>query len=268
MKYLFDHQKDFLRRFNKAKAIFLFFDYDGTLTPIVKKPEWATLPKVNKRVIKKLIKKKWSSVVVVSGRALKDVKKLVGIKGITYAGNHGLELEGPKLKYLNKKALVLKKKLDLIHSQLVDELGGFSKVLIEHKGLTLSVHYRLVKSKRIVRKVFKTIDEITKKYVQQEKIRISHGKKVVEIKPNIGWNKGKIVLWLLKYFRGRISSKNYLAIYLGDDTTDEDAFKVLKTNGIGIFVGNPRKRSQAKFYLENTKQVTEFLETISQRGNG
>lgn len=267
MKYLFDYKGDFLRRFNKAKVVFLFFDYDGTLTPIVKKPEWATLSQSNKCLIKKLTRKKWGRVAVVSGRALKDVKKLVGLKGIIYAGNHGLELSGPGLKYLHKKALVFKKQLNIIHRQLVKELGGFSKVLIEHKGLTLSVHYRLVKSKGIVNKVFKTIDKITQSYVQQKKIRISHGKKVVEIKPKIGWNKGKIVLWLIKYFRNKVSSRRYLPIYLGDDTTDEDAFKVLKKKGIGIFVGDSKKRSQAKFYLKNTREVTDFLELISQRGN-
>ncbi len=265
MKYLFDCQEDFFRRFERAKVVFLFFDYDGTLTPIVKKPELATLPLENRLVIKKLVKKRWSRVAVVSGRSLKNVKKMVGIKGIVYAGNHGLELEGPGLKYFNIKASVFKKHLDAIHKQLVSRLEGYSKILIEHKGLTLSVHYRLEKSKNRVRKVFKIIDEATASYVKQGKVRISHGKKVVEMKPKIDWNKGKIVLWLIKYFRKKSSTTTYLPIYLGDDITDEDAFKVLTRKGIGIFVGDAKRKSLAKFYLKNTKQVTDFLEKISLR---
>jgi len=265
MKYLFDCQEDFFRRFKRAKEVFLFFDYDGTLTPIVKKPELAILPPENKRRIKKLISKRWSRVAVVSGRSLKNVKRMVGVKGIVYAGNHGLELEGPGLKYFNRKASVFKKHLDIIYRILTDKLKGYSKILIEHKGLTLSVHYRLEKSKNRVRKVFKIIDEATDSYVKQKKVRISHGKKVVEIKPKIDWNKGKIVLWLIKYFRKKSSTTNYLPIYLGDDTTDEDAFKVLTRKGIGIFVGGVKRKSLAKFYLKNTRQVTDFLEKISRR---
>lgn len=281
MRYLFDCWKDFLQQLKKAKVVFLFFDYDGTLTPIVKKPELATLPYKTKHLLKKLINQDWSKVAIISGRSLKDIKKLIGIKGIIYAGNHGLELEGSKLKYTNKRALMLKKYLDIIYNQLVEELKGYSKLLIEHKGLTLSVHYRIEKNKDRLKKIFKILNNITDSYVKQKKIRITHGKKVVEIKPKISWNKGKIVLWLLKYFKQNSPSKNTLSIYLGDDATDEDVFGVLRKRGIGIFVGDSKKKSRfhlrsagsrkerslhagtlAKFYLSNTEQVVDFLERI------
>lgn len=264
MKHLFHNWQDFLRDFQKAKVIALFFDYDGTLTPIVKKPELAALSNSNRLLIKKIASKGWSRVSIVSGRTLRDVKAMVGVKGVIYAGNHGLELEGPKLKYINKKAAIIQKKyLDVIYSQLRDKLDKYSKILIEHKGLTLSVHYRLEKDASRVKKVFKIIDEATRSYVKQKRLRITHGKKVVEIKPKINWHKGKIVQWLLRYFRQKSPSGCILPIYLGDDTTDEDAFKVLRKSGIGIFVGSPKVKSLAKYYLRNTTEASEFLEKIA-----
>lgn len=267
MEYLFDCWQDFLRDLQKAKAVALFFDYDGTLTPIVKRPELATLSKNNRLLIKKIARKSWAKVSVVSGRTLKNVKKLVGVKGIIYAGNHGLELEGPKLKYTNKKAEIIQKKcINVVYRQLKDELGSYSKILIEHKGLTLSVHYRLEKDVGKVKKVFKIINGATRSYIKKKKLRVTHGKKVVEIKPKINWHKGKIVQWLLRYFKQNSSSKNILPIYLGDDTTDEDAFKVLRKKGIGIFVGNPKVKSLAKYYLRDTTEVSGVLERIVQQG--
>lgn len=263
MKYLFDYWKDFQKKLNRVKFVFLFFDYDGTLTPIVSKPELAILSYRTRHLLKKLINQNWSRVAVISGRSLRDVKKLVNLRGIIYAGNHGLELEGPGLKYVNKKALIFKKYQDAIYSQLVASLRAYSRIFIEHKGLTLSIHYRLEKNKNTLKKVFKVIDSTTSSYVRRKNLIITHGKKVVEIKPRISWNKGKIVLWLLKYLNRKESLRNVLPIYLGDDTTDEDAFRVLKKRGIGIFVGNPKKKSLAEFYLRNTAQVVDFVKKIN-----
>ncbi|MFH1621981.1 MAG: trehalose-phosphatase [Candidatus Omnitrophota bacterium] len=260
MKYLFDCWNDFLELFYKARVVCMFFDYDGTLTPIVNKPELAILPLQTKKLLSRLAKKRWSRLAIVSGRSLKNVKKLVGLKKVIYAGNHGLELQGPRIKFTNKKAVAIRKCLDVIYDSLVDELKGNPRILIEHKGLTLSVHYRLEKNKNKINKVFKTVEQLTLSYVRKKALRISHGKKVIEIKPRIDWNKGKVVLWLLKYFK---QNKNSLSIYLGDDTTDEDAFRVLRNKGIGIFIGDPsKKKTQAKFYLRNTRQVADFLSKI------
>ena len=262
MKYLFNYWKDFCKRLRKAEVIFLFFDYDGTLTPIVKKPELAVLSHKMKCLLKKLTSQKWTKVTVVSGRSLKDVKNVVGLNRIAYAGNHGLELEGLKLKYTNKKALKIKRDLDAIYNRLVENLSIYSKLLIEHKGLTLSVHYRLEKNKKRLNRIFKILKNTTDIYVKQKKIRLAYGKKVVEIRPRINWNKGKIVLWLLEYFKQKTPLRNTLSIYLGDDTTDEDAFNILRKRGVGIFVGSPKRKSLAKFYLRNTEEVANFLEKI------
>ena len=262
MKYLFSNWQSFYKRLKKAKAIFLFLDYDGTLTPIVKKPELAILSSRMRALLEKNAHKQRTEVAIISGRSLKNIKNLVNIKNISYVGNHGLELEGPRLKYTNSNALRIKRYLDKIYKELAKALSGFKGVLIEHKGLTLSIHYRLLKGKNSLAEVLKIIRRATKTFIKQKKIKITHGKKVVEIKPKINWDKGKIVLWLLNYLKKKKPWEDTLSIYLGDDTTDEDVFNVLRNRGIGIFVGNSDKKSLAKFYLKNTKEVAIFLNRI------
>lgn len=103
--------------------------------------------------------------------------------------------------------------------------------------------------------------EITTFYLARNKIRIKRGKMVLEIRPPVEWDKGKVVLWLLGRQKFVLQDKSFIPIYIGDDTTDEDAFDVLKDKGLTIFVGEP-KVSSAQYYLKNTDEVKEFLEMI------
>lgn len=242
------------------KYIMLFLDYDGTLTPIVSTPDKAFISQEVKDLLNKLSKSPMCKLAIISGRALKDIKNIIGLKGIIYSGNHGLEIEGPKIKFEPLVSLRYKAILEQIKNDLNKRLSSINGAFVEDKGLSLSLHYRLVDKKNIpqVKTIF---HETIILYLVRNKIKIKTGKMVLEMRPPSEWDKGKIVLWLLVRQKFALKDKDVVPIYIGDDTTDEDAFKVLKNNGITIFVGKP-KPSYAQYYLKDTNEVKEFLKRI------
>jgi trehalose-phosphatase len=260
MEYLFS-QKEKLGDILSNKFILIFLDYDGTLAPIEESPALATLSSENKDLLKELSQGSNCSLAVISGRSLGDIKSMVGLKGITYAGNHGLEIEGPKIKFENQISPRLKSIIKRIYKDMVSRLSEIKGVLVEDKGLTLSIHYRLV-SKKDMPVFEKIISEVASPYIVRDKINVNSGKKVYEIKPPVKWDKGKVVLWFLARQQFLSGEKNILPIYIGDDITDEDAFKALKRRGLTVFVGEPGG-SEANYYLKNTKEVTQFLRLIA-----
>jgi len=259
MEHLF-FQLNKLKDSLKDKFIFLFLDYDGTLTPIVQSPDKAIIPRNTKEILRGLSKNPHCKVAIISGRALKDIKNKIGLEGIIYAGNHGLEIDGPKIKFkspVSSGYMTILKKIKAILKKKLSKIRG---VIVEDKGLTLSVHYRLVDAKdvRLVKTVF---HEALVYYIVSNRVKIRSGKKVLEIRPPVEWDKGKIVLWLLARLKFSLGKEPCVSIYIGDDVTDEDAFKALKNTGLTVFVGNSRS-SHAKYYLKNTQEVAEFLEQI------
>jgi len=259
MRYLFDDWDKIKKNLNN-KFIALFLDYDGTISPIVERPERALIPKETRQLLWKLLKSPRHKLAIISGRALKDIKKRVDIPGIVYVGNHGLEIEGPKINFKSPISLRYKMILQHIKDELTAKLANIKGVLIEDKGLSLSVHYRLVNRNQIP-KIKTILYEVTILYTVRDKIKIKLGKKVFEIRPAVEWDKGKVVLWLLTRWKFALLDKDILPIYLGDDVTDEDAFGMLKNKGLTIYIGKP-KDSQAKYYLRDTQEVSEFFKKI------
>jgi len=259
MEHLF-FQLNKLKASLKDKFIFLFLDYDGTLTPIVQSPDKAIIPRKTMEILRGLSKIPHCKVAVISGRALKDIKNKIGLEGIIYAGNHGLEIDGPKIKFKTPVSPGYMAILKKIKAVLKKKLSKIKGVIVEDKGLTLSVHYRLVDTKDagLVKTIF---HEALTHYIVSNKIKIRYGKKVLEIRPSLEWDKGKIVLWLLARLKFSLGKEPCVPIYIGDDITDEDAFRALKNTGLTVFVGNPGS-SHAKYYLKNTQEVAEFLEQI------
>ena len=113
---------------------------------------------------------------------------------------------------------------------------------------------------QVVEYMRKIIGEVIRPFLARNKIKLSNGKKVIEIKPQIAWNKGRAVAWLLAREADR-GGQPIMPVYLGDDATDEDAFGILKNKGLTIYIGNP-KDSQAKYYLKDTREVFRFLKNI------
>lgn len=241
-----------------GKKIILFLDYDGTLTPIVDHPREAKLPPSVKKALQHLDRIKAVKICVISGRGLAELKEFVGLPGLVYAGNHGLEFEGPNIRHVHPGALEIRKFLEKISAQLEKALHSIPGILVENKIFTISVHYRRTPPAKIdqAHQLFlKTVQP----HVEKSQVILTEGKKVWEIRPAVQWNKGAMVLWLL----GRELTKSagrVLPIYLGDDQTDEDAFEVVKDRGLGVKItDDPSAPTEAFYFLPSPSAVLEFL---------
>lgn len=251
MVYLFNDWESFSSRIERAKHVFLFLDYDGTLTPIVSTPENARLSNRSRSLLKDLSKDCRFSLAVISGRSLRDIKKTVGLKGIVYAGNHGLEMGHYNRRILRPGISLKRPPLKTIYLALKSGLSHIKGIRVEDKGCTLSVHFRLVRPREraLVKRIF---NRTVKPYLLSKSIRTSSGKMVLEVRPAMDWNKGRAVLHLL-------GKKKGLPVYIGDDVTDIDAFRAIKGKGISIFVGGYKKNIGADYFLRNPKEVEIFL---------
>lgn len=232
----------------------LLLDFDGTLAPIVEIPHLAQMPAPTRAILETLARRRDCTIGVVSGRSLEDVRARVGIEGLVYAGNHGLEISGRGLEFAETRAIDLRDDLAATLEELSGRLARIPGVLIEFKGLTASVHYRLV--------------ALTDRDVVQDLVReaippdhpsllLVRGKLVWELRPRVDWNKGTAVRWI----REKLRLRRAVTIYLGDDRTDEDAFVE-----IGRFVtarvGAPQS-TQAGYHVADTLDVGEFLQWLS-----
>ena len=237
-------------------GVILLSDYDGTLVQISKSPELAVLPREMKELLRALSKS--IKIVVVSGRQLSELKALVGLRKVYYVGNHGFEISGPKMRLVRPEAIRTATMIAQICQRLRERLGSTKGVIIEDKGATASVHYRMVKKSgaAALRRVFaETVDP----YLKTGEIRITTGKKVLEIRPNVDWDKGKAITWIIAQVDPK---RELIPIYMGDDRTDEDAFIALEKSGITVLISKNKRKSHAKFFLKNVHEVKVFLDRL------
>lgn len=241
----------------KGKHPAIFLDYDGTLTPIVERPELAVLSDTMRATVRRL--SELCTVAVISGRDLRDVQKLVGVEELFYAGSHGFDIAGPAGKRVeNQQDLDFLPVLDAAEQTLRERLNSIQGSLVERKKFSIAVHYRLVAEDHIAA-VEAVVDEIVGK---QPKIKKTYGKKVFDLQPNIDWHKGKAVHWLLKALE--LDRDDVLPVFIGDDVTDEDAFKALREGkrGIGIVVMDSPRPSAAHYYLSTPDEVGRFFDAF------
>jgi alpha,alpha-trehalase len=257
-----------IKRVKEATQILLFLDYDGTLTSIVARPEMAVLSSQAREILKQMSHHSLFKLAIISGRSLSEIKTLVGLENIAYAGNHGLEIECPPnywqeripkpTTFVHPIAKEFQPELKRLEQRLRERLTGIDGVLIENKGLTVSVHYRLAKE-TAVKKVKELFLQAIDYGNVTDKFQVSKGKKVLEVRPPVEWNKGKAIEWLLEIH----GMPGTLAIFAGDDVTDEDGFKVLQTvGGISIFIGEDTASSAADYYLDSPTELHQWLEKL------
>ncbi len=230
----------------------LFFDYDGTLTPIVPRPEDAVLSDAMRQVLKDLSERFF--VAVISGRDLPDVKQKVGLDAIFYAGSHGFDIAGPKGRHIEaQQGTSFLPDLDEAQEDLEERLGNISGAMLERKKFSIAIHYRNVAEGR-ASDVSEIVDRV---HARHPRLRKSSGKKVYELQPDVDWNKGEALLWLLDKLGPDRS--DVIPMYMGDDVTDEDAFKALPDRGIGIVVQEAPRPTAAQYRLKDPDEVQRFL---------
>jgi len=228
----------------------------------------AVLSSQAKEILKQISHHSLFKLAIISGRSLSVIKALVGLENIAYVGNHGLEIECPlwhcqaqgreKISFIHPIAKEIEPVLKKLEQSLRERLVGIDGVIIENKGLTLSVHYRLARE-TAVKKIKKLFLEAIEYGNARDKLQVTEGKKVLELRPPVEWNKGKAIEWLLKIY----GTPGNLPFFAGDDVTDEDGFKVLhRVGGISIFVGEDKASSAADYYLDSPEQLYHWLEKL------
>ena len=237
---------------NRQLAVFL--DYDGTLTPIVSHPEKALLSDSMRQAVQAL--DTHASVAILSGRDLDDVRQRVNIGAIVYAGSHGFDIAGPR-GLREEVATQFLPKLDMAEKELGKQLAGIPGARLERKRFSVAAHYRNV-NESDVPKVERAVSEVAARH---RELRKMHGKQVYELLPDIDWDKGKAVLWLLETLG--LERAKVRPIYIGDDRTDEDAFRALGRRGVGILVSEQPRSTAASYALKNPAEVERFLRELT-----
>lgn len=234
----------------RGDRLAVFLDYDGTLTPIVSHPEEAWLPDSMQQTLRSLAAR--VPVAILSGRDVDDLRGRVLVDGIVYAGSHGFDIAGAGGLRRELGAAYLPV-LDKAETELREALNEIQGAQLERKHFSVAAHYRNVNATEAF-KVALAVDAVGARH---RELRRMNGKKVYELLPDVDWNKGKAMLWLLETLG--LEGQNALPICIGDDRTDEDAFRVLEKRGVGILVSEHPQLTAASHCLNNPEEVERFL---------
>ncbi len=241
----------------QGRRLAVFLDYDGTLTPIVARPELAVLAEGMRSTLRRLAET-WPTQII-SGRGLEDVQRLVGIDSLWMAGSHGFDIAPPRgVRGGKQVAPEVEPQVHRAVEELRAATADISGVLVEDKRFSIAVHHRLV-DERSVPAIERAVDGVAARHPG---LRKSFGKKVFQLEPAFDWHKGKALLWLLQ----ETGQQDALPIYLGDDATDEDAFAVLEGRGLGVLVAEIPRPTAARYALQSPFEVQIFLEHLASLG--
>jgi trehalose 6-phosphate phosphatase len=241
-----------------GRRLAVFLDYDGTLTPIVERPDLAVLSDRMRQTLTRLARS--CPVAVLSGRDLADVREKVGIGTLCYAGSHGFDIAGPAGQRLeHQQGTDFLPVLDQAEAALRETLAHVRGCLVERKRFSVAVHFRQVADRdrdAVTRAVRQTHESFPR-------LRLGGGKKVYELQPAMDWDKGKALDWLLQAMD--LDHPTVIPLYIGDDLTDEDAFRAVRVGGIGILVAERPRKTLARYRLRDPHEGQRFLDKLVAR---
>ncbi|KAJ1289459.1 hypothetical protein BS78_02G165800 [Paspalum vaginatum] len=262
---------------SEGKRIVMFLDYDGTLSPIVDDPDAAFMSETMRMAVRSVARH--FPTAIVSGRCRDKVFEFVKLAELYYAGSHGMDIKGPAAKpppssssssrghakaaknnakggVVFQPASEFLPMIEEVHARLVETTRGIPGAKVENNRFCVSVHFR-----RVDEKLWAELSESVKAVLRgYPKLRLTQGRMVLEVRPTIKWDKGKALEFLLDSL-GFADRTSVLPVYIGDDRTDEDAFKVLRRrgHGVGILVSKHPKETSASYSLQEPAEVMEFL---------
>jgi alpha,alpha-trehalase len=239
----------------------VFLDYDGTLTPIVARPELAVLGDKTRAVLARLAEQ--CTVAILSGRDLPDVRGLVDVDGLWYGGSHGLELLGPEGQHHEAEgAAEIEPVLRSAAARLAPLVAEVPGAWVEEKRFALAVHHRASPEDQVPR-----LREIVDSVVDESHgVHASGGSKVFEIRPDLAWDKGRALAFVMEVTGAH--PPGVLPVYIGDDVTDEDAFLAVRAEGLGIVVGGELAETAALHRLDGPDEVRQLLSRLADEQEG
>ena len=245
-----------------ARRPAVFYDFDGTLSDIVNNPDAARPVAGAVEALRKLAAR--CPVAVLSGRDLADVTQRLGLPGIWYAGSHGFELTAPDgTHHQNDAAAAAIPVLERAAAELRDRLGSIPGIVVEHKRFGVAVHYRNAARDRVGE-----VAAAVRAAGQRDGLRVTTGREVIELRPDMDWDKGKTLRWVIDHLREARSGGPLVPVYVGDDITDEDAFDAVRQEGIPILVRHNEdgdRATAALFALDSPARVAEFTDSLARR---
>jgi len=252
-------RRDEIGRRLAGRRLAVFLDYDGTLTPIVSRPEDAVISDAMRAAVRHLAER--CRVCLVTGRDRDEVARLMGVDGLVVAANHGFDITGPAGDGLERSPVPVPDDLLAgVADRLRRETAVIAGAVVERKRTSVSVHYRGV-AERERQRVAGLVAAAVAAHAGE--LRVTPGKMVLEVQPAVEWDKGRAVLHLLGALH--LDGDDVAPVYLGDDVTDEDAFEALAGRGLRVFVGradDPEvagRTTAADYALASVDEVEQFL---------
>lgn len=246
-----------------GKLVAIFLDYDGTLTPIVNNPDAAHMSEHMREAVRRVAR--LFPTAIISGRGREKVEQFVQLKELFYAGSHGMDIAGPKIKVDGQlieedgatfqPAAQYEPLMMKLAEKLWNAVNKIPGSTVENNKFCVSVHFRNC-APEDYDLVTAAVDKVM---TEHQELHVTRGRKVLEVKPKMDWNKGSALLHLVRMLG--LDEKDVFCVYIGDDRTDEDAFQVLAETGTGsgILVSTKCKSTAGKWTLKDPAEVASFL---------
>lgn len=257
------HNFDQVAAHAAGKLVAVFLDYDGTLTPIVSNPDLALMSEHARESVRRVAQ--LFPTAIISGRGREKVQQFVRLDELYYAGSHGMDIVGPQVDGAPHADLCFQPAaqfaplMDSVHDELEAGVASIAGSSVEHNKFCVSVHFRNC-SPEDYPAVVGAVDAVVAAHPE---LRITRGRKVLEVRPQVDWDKGTALAHLLEVL-GLADPQAVFCIYIGDDRTDEDAFKVLAMEGLGggILVSTKQKPTAGLWTLRDPTEVAAFLNRL------
>ncbi|XP_050440661.1 uncharacterized protein LOC126845800 isoform X2 [Adelges cooleyi] len=250
---------DYLSKYiGNTNKLALLLDYDGTLAPLAPHPDLAILPVETKSVLERLANMSDVYIAIISGRNVHNVKDMVGIEGLTYAGNHGLEILHPDgSRFVHPMPKEYEEKVTELLKSLQDQVCK-DGAWVENKGTLLTFHYREVPVD-----LRPELASTAQRLIEEAGFKAGQAHCAIEAKPPVQWNKGRASLYILRTAFGLDWSERIRIIYAGDDVTDEDAMQALKGMAATFRVAQSNiVKTSAERRLPSTDSVLTMLKWV------
>jgi len=249
--------ENFWQQVVMAPAIITFLDFDGTLVEFAPTPGEVRFEAARKRWLREIVALPRCAVGVVSGRAVDDLRRLIGLEQIFYVGCHGLEWAAPDgMRYVSWPNRALLDALASLRAEMREAMAGQPGIVIEDKGIALALHYRMADQDTAAAARKEFVRAVNWYQRQGVKLELLGGKEVIEARPG-GATKGDAITQLWSRYAPKA-----MPIYIGDDVTDESAFQAIGATGLTILVADAPRPTAAQLYLKNSTEVYVLLRCL------